>query len=50
MNDKDYEHLMDAMGGTNEFSSCCSAKVYLLGDSAICTDCKEHCDVVTEEE
>ncbi len=28
-------------------SSCCGASVY-LGD--LCSDCKEHCDSVSEEE
>lgn len=28
-------------------SSCCGAKVY--SDLGICTDCKEHCDVISEE-
>jgi hypothetical protein len=29
-------------------SNCCGAAVYTETD--ICTDCKEHCDVMTEEE
>ena len=28
-------------------SNCCGAKVYLPG---ICSDCKEHCEAVAEEE
>lgn len=30
-----------------ELSNCCSASI-LMGD--ICAECKEHCDVVTEDE
>lgn len=28
-------------------SGCCGAAVYLSG---ICSDCKEHCDTVSEED
>lgn len=28
-------------------SNCCGARVYLNG---ICADCKEHCEVVEDEE
>lgn len=37
--------IEDMMGGT---SSCCGAAVYT--DWGICSDCKEHCDIVEEEE
>ena len=42
--DKQIELLNDVLedGG----SSCCGAKVYF----DICADCKEHCDLVTEED
>jgi hypothetical protein len=42
--DKQQEPLNDAQEEGS--SNCCGAKVY--GD--ICADCKEHCDIVTEEE
>ncbi len=29
-------------------SNCCGARVYQ--DMGICADCKEHCDLITEEE
>ena len=29
-------------------SNCCGAKVY--SDIGICSDCKEHCEVVKDEE
>ena len=31
---------------THGISNCCGAAVY--DDSDICTDCKEHCEVMTE--
>lgn len=48
--DKQHEHLMDASGDANQSSNCCGAAVYVLGDAAICKDCKEYCDIVTDEE
>jgi len=43
-NDKFYDNLADITA--DGVSSCCSAKVYL----DICADCKEHCEVVNEED
>lgn len=31
-------------------SNCCGERVYPEGDVAICPDCKEWCDPVSEEE
>lgn len=33
---------------TSVLSSCCGAPVYT--DMEICTDCKEYCDVITEND
>lgn len=41
--DKDTEHLIDAEEGE---SNCCGAKVV----GYICSDCKDHCDVVKNDE
>ena len=30
-------------------SNCCGASMYELGDSYLCTDCKEYCEPATEE-
>lgn len=35
---------------TEMMSNCCSASMYQLGDNYICTDCKEHCEAVTEDD
>lgn len=48
-NEKSHEHIEDGMG--SGASNCCGAKVYSpSGDWAICTDCKEYCEVVEDEE
>lgn len=47
--DKQREFIEDAIG--EGMSNCCSARVWSpSGDWAICTDCKEHCDVVKEKD
>lgn len=38
----------DAVEFEEGFSNCCGAKVY--SDLGICSDCKEHCEVLTDEE
>lgn len=48
MEDKSQEHLSDVTG--EGYSSCCGAGVYEFGDSYMCMDCKEWCDMETEEE
>lgn len=35
---------------TEKSSNCCGASMYELGDNYICTDCKEHCEAVSDEE
>jgi hypothetical protein len=30
-------------------SNCCGASMYDLGGNYICTDCKEHCEAVSDE-
>lgn len=48
MDDSQLEKLNDVI--EDELGSdCCGAAVYVLGDSYICTDCKEYCDVSSEE-
>lgn len=42
--EKDQEHIMDV--SEDGPSDCCSAAVYHLGDSYICKDCKEYCEVL----
>ena len=37
--------IEDMKGGS---SSCCGAQVYT--DLGICSDCKEHCDIVEDED
>lgn len=49
MDDKQHEHLMDAMGSSEQSSHCCGAAVYIMGEAAICSDCKEYCDIVTDD-
>lgn len=34
--------------GSEELSNCCGAKAY--GETDICSDCKEHCELETMEE
>lgn len=41
--------LLDDVSGEGS-SNCCGAAVYELGESYICKDCKEHCDVEKDEE
>lgn len=31
-------------------SNCCGSSMYELGDNYICTDCKEYCEAVEDEE
>jgi hypothetical protein len=47
-NEKMHEHVNDAIA-SDKFSNCCSAKVYQIGDDAICGGCEEHCEAVDEE-
>ena len=35
---------------TEKSSNCCGASMYELGDNYICTDCKEYCEAVSDEE
>ena len=47
--DKIREFINDAVG--EGMSSCCGANVWSpSGEWAICTDCKEYCDVIKDEE
>lgn len=41
--------LLDDVSGEGS-SSCCGSAVYELGESYICKDCKEYCDVEKDEE
>jgi uncharacterized protein YecT (DUF1311 family) len=34
---------------TEKSSNCCGSSMYELGDNYICTDCKEHCEAVSDE-
>ena len=45
MNDKQAELLADAIQEGS--SNCCGAKVYIPD---ICAECKEHCEIITDEE
>ena len=35
---------------TEKGSNCCGASMYELGDNYICTDCKEYCEAVSDED
>jgi hypothetical protein len=49
MTDKESKLLSDVISD-DKVSNCCGAKVYAPTDDwAICMDCKEHCDAVSEE-
>lgn len=47
-NEKMRELLSDVTGEGS--SNCCGAAVYELGDTYICKDCKEHCEIEKDEE
>lgn len=42
----EHEDLLE----TGKASNCCGAAMYEMGDNYMCTDCKEWCEVVDEEE
>jgi hypothetical protein len=48
MEDHDQEMLDDITG--EGVSNCCGAKVYKQGDAVLCTDCKEFCEEVEENQ
>lgn len=48
MDDKSRELLDDVTGEGS--SDCCGAGVYELGDSYICMDCQEYCDMRQDED
>lgn len=47
--EKAREYVSDVTVKGEFGSNCCGAKMYELGDSYICTDCKEHCEPAKEE-
>lgn len=43
--EKSREYVSDVTA-TDRSSNCCGSSMYELGDSYICTDCKEYCEAV----
>ena len=47
--EKAREYVSDVTVSGESGSDCCGANMYQLGDSYICTDCKEYCEPAKEE-